>query len=329
MNSLQIELINRRHSANFGEGEIVSHELMGPRRQGANLGRLIDYSDSEEDVPRVVDWETVARAQQPVTTDVLRSADVGTTFALEDRNCVAHTTWRRVLVTVSGSCAMKITDAHGLIINEPSEGVSLGCQSRVEFIEEFNADGDGDSYYRNPHLRRAPRPRHQEHALIQSSPGRRRATTLSSSESPTARSTAEVELNDAVQCDTATENVEASVEREEEAADGSAAEATESITLQMAEDADAVASADVAEDSAQAAEDAAAACTTFPEEDFPAADLLEAAERLEDAAEQCASAESRDASPEAERTYTSIQVRMMLCTIMLNLNMTCIYLVFY
>ncbi|KAL1527418.1 hypothetical protein AB1Y20_016086 [Prymnesium parvum] len=70
------------------------------------LGRLIDYSDSEEDVPPVVDWETVARAQQPVTPDVLRSAEVGTTFALEDRNCVAHATWRRVLIsTVSSALA--------------------------------------------------------------------------------------------------------------------------------------------------------------------------------------------------------------------------------
>lgn len=103
-------------------------------------------------------WEDLAQSQPRLTATILKEAKDGTFFALEDRNSVAHESWRKVIARIRSSDRVVIlTDVHGLPIHEPGEGVVHGSQPLDNFIDEFSETGDW--FYRNPMTRREPRKR--------------------------------------------------------------------------------------------------------------------------------------------------------------------------
>lgn len=117
-------------------------------------------------------WEAHASTQGKVTADVIRASKSGQIFALEDRNSFAHTTWRRVFVTVDRHHGkIFLRDQHGAEIDEPSEGVRQGVQPLDAFLEELD---EHNEYYRAPVLRRAPRQR----SALPASPGGQTTTRL-------------------------------------------------------------------------------------------------------------------------------------------------------
>lgn len=119
----------------------------------ADRTQMVCLSEEVAGVSAVPSWDVLARSQQPLSEEVLKSATAGQFFALEDRNIMSEA-WRPVFVVHDGeSDSFVVFDRRGYLIEEPSEGLKDGRQSVKDLVEEYS---DAGFYYRPPKLRPSP-----------------------------------------------------------------------------------------------------------------------------------------------------------------------------
>ena len=110
---------------------------------------LVEIADEDDLDFGEVDWEQTA-AEQVLPEADFGDAKEGDLFAMEDRNNLAEE-WpgRRVFIGMGETCVW-VFDEHGVLINEPDQGVGVGHQ-------EFDGDDGFQSKVAEGYYRFVPR----------------------------------------------------------------------------------------------------------------------------------------------------------------------------